>query len=207
MTESVPPLPAIVQSLLQGGTSQRWIDVALQNLPTLLVDQANCEKKAASTAISLLYRNERDTSMMRKLSHLAREELRHFELVVKELDRRGLEYAPLGPSRYAKRLHSWLRTDSIAMRQFDQLLVAAMIEARSCERIFALLSCLPQDLQKLYVRLYESESRHFFVYYNLAEKLAPDEFTEARLFDLRSIEWESINSPDPDMRFHSGIPN
>ena len=197
---------AILQSLLLNETPPEWLNYASQNLDLLLIDQANCEKKAASSAISLLYRNEHDRSYVKQLSRLAREELRHFELVVDQLHRQNVTYARLGPSRYAKQLHGWIRTNNANDRFVDQLLVAAMIEARSCERIEKLLGILDQELEDLYLRLHESEGRHFMVYVEFALKQTTRDVVLERLASLRSSEAELISRPDPDFRFHSGIP-
>ncbi|MCY4656174.1 MAG: tRNA-(ms[2]io[6]A)-hydroxylase [Gammaproteobacteria bacterium] len=198
--------PSIVQSILRGATPNAWVEYAVSHLDILLVDQANCEKKAASSAISLLYRNEHDPRYLRQLSRLAREELKHFELVVKALNEFGIEYQRLGPSRYAKNLHKWIRPSPANHRFLDQLLVAAMIEARSCERIGVLIPHFNGKLLKLYEQLHESEGRHFEIYLEFAAEVCGERELERRLAELREYEALQINSSDSEFRFHSGIP-
>ena len=198
--------PAIVQSLLQGPTPQAWVEQAVQHQDVLLVDQANCEKKAASSAIAMMYRNEHDPRYLNQLSRLAREELRHFEIVTTTMRKCGFLYSRLGPSRYAKALHQWVRTSGQVDRFVDQVLVAAMIEARSCERIGALVPALTGLVNELYVRLHESEGRHFHVYFELALTQADETHVLQRLDSLRELELTLIASDDPEFRFHSGIP-
>ena len=122
-----------VNSFLQCETPAEWVRAAPENLPLLLVDHANCEKKAASTALNLMYRHVDQPDMIMRLSKLAREELRHFEQVVAILKYRHINYAQLSASRYAGELRKGLRTHEPA-RLVDVLIVSAIVEARSCER-------------------------------------------------------------------------
>lgn len=199
--------PAIVQSLLQGPTPRAWVEHASRHQDVLLVDQANCEKKAASSAIAMMYRNEHEPTYLNRLSRLAREELRHFEIVTATMRKCDVAYQRLGPSRYAKGLHQWVRTTTQAERFVDQVLVAAMIEARSCERIGALVPTLDGVVKDLYVRLHESEGRHFYVYLELATSQIDLEQVLWRLESLRELEISLIERDDPIFRFHSGVPD
>ena len=199
--------PAVVQSLLRGPTPKAWVEHAVLHQDVLLVDQANCEKKAASSAIAMMYRNEHDPRYLNQLSRLAREELRHFEIVTTTMRKCDFPYRRLGPSRYAKGLHQWVRTTGQVERFVDQVLVAAMIEARSCERIGALVPALNGLVKELYVRLHESEGRHFGVYLELASTQTDETHILQRLDSLCELELALIESEDPDFRFHSGVPN
>ena len=198
--------PAIVQSFIKRPTPQRWIEYALNHLDVLLVDQANCEKKAASSAISLMYRVEDHVDFLHRLSRLAREELRHFELVIDVIEANGSGYFKLGPSRYAKHLHAWVRADDSAKRLVDQLVVAAMIEARSCERIGTLIPHLKGSVRDLYTRLHESEGRHFEIYLEFAARQSGLDHVLERLDSLRHLDDDLIYGSDEDFRFHSGVP-
>ena len=85
-----------IESFLLCPTPQAWIDQALQHPEILLIDHANCEKKAAGTALTLLFRHVDKEDLQYKLSRLARDELRHFEQVAELMKKRGVAYRPLG---------------------------------------------------------------------------------------------------------------
>jgi len=186
-------------------TPQAWIDAAIQDIPTLLVDHANCEKKAASTALGLMYRYTDNFELLNKMSRLAREELRHFEQVIAIMKKRGIKYRHLTPSRYAGELHKHIRKEEPG-RLVDTLIVGAIIEARSCERFYSLIPHLDDDLAKFYESLLKSEARHFEDYLGLAEKVKDDDIT-LKVNDF--LDWENrvFEVGDMKMRFHSGIPS
>ncbi|NNL57588.1 MAG: tRNA-(ms[2]io[6]A)-hydroxylase [Pseudomonadales bacterium] len=201
-------------------TPQAWLAQVPGNLPVLLVDHANCEKKAASTALNLLYKYVDRPALLHKLSRLAREELRHFEQVLGQMSRLAIDYAHLSPSRYAAGLRAEVATHEPA-KLVDVLIVGAYIEARSCER-FAMLvpeiGKLDQPLAEFYHSLLKSEARHFRDYLALAEEYAgqhnrqlgvacatPIDFT-ARVARFGELEAELVNRPDTEFRFHSGVP-
>lgn len=186
-------------------TPHAWIQAAVSNVPTLLIDHANCEKKAASTALNLMYRYVDKTDLLKQLSKLAREELRHFEQVVDLMARRHLPYVHLSPSRYAGELHKLVRKQE-PYRLMDEMLVAAIIEARSCERFQQLSSHLDPELNEFYLSLLKSEARHFNVYMRMAHRYAADEGMQERLQSLLAAERQLIETPDESFRFHSGIP-
>ena len=171
----------------------------------LLVDHANCEKKAASTALNLTYRHVDQPDMIIRLSKLAREELRHFEQVVAILKYRHINYAQLSASRYAGELRKGLRTHEPA-RLVDVLIVSAIIEARSCERFGKLVGVLDDDLSDFYASLLESEARHFSVYLGLAGQMAGGEGINDRVAWFLAKDKALITGPDSEFRFHSGVP-
>jgi tRNA-(ms[2]io[6]A)-hydroxylase len=160
-----------VNSFLLCETPDSWLAAALVNLPTLLIDHANCEKKAASTALNLIYRHVDESDLLLKLSKLAREELRHFEQVVAILKDRNITYAQLSSSRYAGELRKPVRTHDPA-RLIDILVVSAIVEARSCERFSRLIDVLDEELSAFYASLLKSEARHFTLYLGMAERIA-----------------------------------
>ena len=98
-----------IRDFLPCATPREWVEGAVQDLATLLVDHANCEKKAASTALNLMYRYVEHPQLLSKLSRLAREELRHFEQVLDIMNKRGVQYPQLSASRYAGELHKRVR--------------------------------------------------------------------------------------------------
>ena len=194
-----------VNAFLPCMTPRAWIDAALSDLPTLLIDHANCEKKAAATAMSLMHRHTENPVLLNKMSRLAREELRHFEQVMKIMQRRGIDYTLVTASRYAAGLRDLVRKKDPG-RLVDTLLVGALIEARSCERFATLVPHLDGELGEFYASLLKSESRHFQDYLRLAADLSDEAELEARLGVFRKREQELIESADCEMRFHSGVP-
>ncbi|MCB1854172.1 MAG: tRNA-(ms[2]io[6]A)-hydroxylase [Pseudomonadales bacterium] len=196
---------APIRAFLYCPTPDAWVRWALENPAILLIDHANCEKKAASTAINLTYRYVAHHRLLQRLSRLAREELRHFEQVIALMQARGIDYPQLSASRYAGELHKLVRNEEPG-RLVDTLLVGAIIEARSCERFAALVPHLDSELAVFYASLLRSEARHYRDYLKLAEDLGPPGEVAARLPVLLQRESELVQSPDREFRFHSGIP-
>jgi tRNA-(ms[2]io[6]A)-hydroxylase len=195
---------AAIAGFLPCPTPDAWIEAALQYPDILLIDHANCEKKAASTAMNLMYRYVDRSELLKKMSQLAREELLHFEQVVSLLQEREIAYVHLGPARYAGSLHSMVRTHEPA-RLVDILIIGAFVEARSCERFAALAPHLDEDLQRFYRSLLRSEARHFEDYLALASLYSSEDIA-ARIQEFASLEERLIQDPDPEFRFHSGVP-
>jgi tRNA-(ms[2]io[6]A)-hydroxylase len=194
-----------VNDVLVAPTPQRWFEVACERWRELLVDHANCEKKAASTALSLIFAYADDLQLTDRLSRLAREELRHFEQVQKMMQELGVPFMRLKPARYADGLRAATRRSDPG-RRIDLLLCGALIEARSYERFVGLAPRLQAPLGEFYGGLATSEARHCTVYVRLAEQRAGQQDWRARLKHLAEIEAELATSPDPQLRFHSGVP-
>lgn len=191
-----------IHDFLPCRTPAAWIDNALANQDLMLIDHAHCEKKAASTALSLMYRYVDNTELLNKMSRLAREELRHFEQVLAIMKKRGVDYGHLTPARYAAGLRDLVRKDDPG-RLVDVLIVGAIIEARSCERFAALAPHLDDKLADFYNSLLKSEARHYQDYLKLAEQ-ANGGPVDDRLAEFMEVERELIESPDEEFRFHSG---
>ncbi|MBN7769488.1 tRNA-(ms[2]io[6]A)-hydroxylase [Marinobacter daepoensis] len=191
-----------IHDFLPCRTPAQWIENALANQDLMLIDHAHCEKKAASTALSLMYRYVDNTDLLNKMSRLAREELRHFEQVLAIMKKRGIVYAHLSPARYAAGLRGAVRAEDPG-RLVDVLIVGAIIEARSCERFAALAPFLDDTLRDFYNGLLKSEARHYQDYLKLAEQ-ANGGSVEGRVADFLSIEQALIEQPDQEFRFHSG---
>ena len=194
--------------LLKCPTPPAWLDAAVARRDELLVDHANCEKKAASTALSLLFAYAEDRVLTARVSRLAREELRHFEQVQRLMISLEVPYMRLSPSRYAEGLRREVRVAEPG-RQLDLLICGALIEARSCERFIALAPRLDDPLGAFYQGLSEAEARHFTLYVELAERCAGEgrrEELRQRQLDLAEVEAQLITSPDTQFRFHSGVP-
>ena len=183
-------------------TPPLWFEQAAERVPTLLIDHANCEKKAAGTALSLMYRYVDKRELLQRLSRLAREELRHFEQVHRVMQERDFDYVHLSSSRYAGALRAQVSGNE-PQRLTDTLLVGAIVEARSCERFLGLVEVLPASLAGIYQRLLASEARHFVGYLELAQRYADREL-EPRLQELLAVEQDLVCEPDTQFRFHSG---
>ncbi len=192
-----------IENFLPCHTPQLWIENALANPELLLIDHANCEKKAASTALNLMYRYVDNFDLLNKMSRLAREELRHFEQVIAIMKRRNIDYRQITASRYAVKLREAVRPND-PDKLVDILVVGALIEARSCERFARIAPFLDEELEKFYLSLLKSEGRHFKDYLTLAVNVASQQEVDERLAVFLEIEKQLIQSPDTVFRFHSG---
>jgi tRNA-(ms[2]io[6]A)-hydroxylase len=200
-------LESFAHPLLRVPTPAAWVVKACATRDALLIDHANCEKKAASTALALMFAYAEDLELTDKMSRLAREELRHYERVAKLL--RALKVAPrrLAPGRYAERMRRLVATTE-PQREVDLMVCGAFIEARSCERFAALGEAIGAPLGDLFQGLHNAEARHYRVYLDLARRAAKRAgvVLEARVERFAELEAELITLPDPVFRFHSGPP-
>lgn len=196
-----------IQQFLQSATPSKWLETAIdpKNLETLLIDHALCEKKAASSALSLMHRYHQYAALIKKMSRLAREELKHYELVLAIIHRRGIPYENLPSSSYVKHMRDSIRSTE-PEKLVDELIIGAIIEARSCERFSLLIPHLDEELSTFYASLLASESRHFEDYLTLAKTYAKEDIAE-RVAWFTKRESEYIHSHDSIFRFHSGVMN
>ena len=192
-----------ILTFLPCATPEAWVANALENQDLLLIDHANCEKKAAINAIQLTFRHNSNFAFLNKMSRLAREEMRHFEQVIAIMEKRKITYRHLSASRYASNLHKLIR-DGQKERLVDMLIIGAYIEARSCERFARIASELDEELCKFYSSLLKSEARHYKDYLALARQLTCESMLNERINSFGSLEREIIESPDHEFRFHSG---
>ena len=190
-------------SILRAATPRAWIEAAVADLPTLLVDHSNCEKKAASTALALIFAYPEDRALNVALSRLAREELKHFEQVERLMKKLDVPHRRMQPGRYASELRKLVRTHE-PKRKLDLMLVHALIEARSCERFRLLASHLPPEVRALYEQLERSEARHFEIYLDFAAREYDAQEIAERLDLISEREAELATSKDTELRFHSG---
>ncbi|HSQ69829.1 MAG TPA: tRNA-(ms[2]io[6]A)-hydroxylase [Steroidobacteraceae bacterium] len=189
--------------MLLAATSPAWFQAACERWQDLLIDHANCEKKAASSALSLMFAYPENFELASQMSRLAREELRHFEQVQQRMQALGVAYRRLSPSRYAEGLRRATRRSEPG-RRTDLLLCGALIEARSHERFLGLVPLLEPPLAEFYGSLAAAESRHAGLYLKLAGRSGVD--CQQRLGQIASVEAELATAPDPEFRFHSGTP-
>jgi tRNA 2-(methylsulfanyl)-N6-isopentenyladenosine37 hydroxylase len=188
---------------LHSPSPERWLAQVSANLDELLIDHAHCEKKAAGTAMNLLFAYVENTALRRAMTEIVQEELSHFHLVLDLLARRGIRFRRLRPSCYGERLHALVCKQEPA-RAVDRLLVAALIEARSCERFGLLRDRLADaDLAAFFGGLFESEARHHSTYLRLAKDLAAEAAVRDRLEALAIEEARIIAEGDNVPRMHS----
>ena len=201
MAIAVKPAPTI--QFLKTPTSEAWVEQALANLDTVLLDHSHCERKAAGVALNLMCRYPSSTRLVRTLTAIAQEELSHFELVNQWLERRQIALRPLPAPPYGAGLSAQVRREE-PLRQLDSLLVAALIEARSHERLGLLAThCPDPELAQFYGSLMASEARHYGAYW----VLAADEFDRSvvsdRLNALAVVESQLLATLHPEPRIHS----
>ncbi len=192
-----------INAFLPCPTPDRWVENALENQSLMLIDHANCEKKAASTALSLINRYTDNFDLLNKMSRLAREEMRHFEQVIALMKRRKITYVHVSASRYAAGLRDMARNKD-PHKLVDILIIGAFIEARSCERFAKLAPYLDEELEAFYRSLLKSEARHYQDYLRLAKTLAGDVSIDDRIAEIAQRERELVEQPDTEFRFHSG---
>lgn len=187
-------------------TPKLWLTAALADLPMIIQDHANCEKKAAGTAMNLIFRYMSHTELQLKLAQLIREEMLHYEQVMGLMAERGQVWQHIPAGRYAAGMLKHKRTFEPAA-MVDVLIIGAFIEARSCERFAALADVVDDErLAKYYRYLLKSESRHFEDYLALARSISDEDITE-RVNFFRDVENDLITTPDNELRFHSGVPD
>ncbi|MGB3405346.1 MAG: tRNA isopentenyl-2-thiomethyl-A-37 hydroxylase MiaE [Microcoleaceae cyanobacterium] len=188
---------------LKQPTSQAWIEQAINNLDTVLVDHSHCERKAAGAAINLMFRYPSSTKLVRSLTAIAKEELEHFEQVNQWLERRKIPLQPLNSPPYASKLNKQVRRNE-PERMLDFLLMYGLIEARSHERLGLIAENCPEpELACFYRGLMASEARHYGIYYVLATTYFDTEVVNQRLEEMAIVESEILATLYPEPRIHS----
>jgi tRNA 2-(methylsulfanyl)-N6-isopentenyladenosine37 hydroxylase len=179
-----------------------WLPVALADLPALLLDHAHCEMKAAASALSFARRYPHDARFVADMRELAREEGEHYADVRKLLDARQIPWVPAPKDEYVVHLLKQVRSIP-GQRLMDRLLIAAIIEARSCERLGLLAEHLAdQPLRAFYRRLFEAEARHHGLFLEWARQFCGREATDERLAALVAWEAEYVASKAPSPHIH-----
>ena len=173
-------------------TDPRWVNLVEKNIEEILTDHAWCEQKAASNAISTIVKFSDLPDLVEELTKISIEEMEHFGMVLKKIEERGLKLGPERKDPYVKDLISFIkRGGSREMQLVDSLLLAAMIEARSCER-FRILSTEidDQDLRKFYHELMVSEATHYTTFIKFARKYGPNTDVDKRWKEFLEYEGE-----------------
>ena len=188
---------------LKSATTTQWVQQVRGNLEEVLIDHAHCEKKAARTAMNLLCAYDTHVELCREMTLIIAEELEHFEQVCALLNRRSITFRRQQPADYGKELNKLVRSDE-PERAVDRLLVAGLIEARSCERFAVLRDHLEdQELSAFYGSLFESEARHHTTYLKLARSFASAASVNRRLDALALAEQSILATGSSLPRMHS----
>ncbi len=186
---------------LQCDTNSEWIEVAVEHPLQILIDHAHCEKKAAAFALAMITRYPQRTQLVHEMTALAKEEIEHFEIVIRELERRNLTLTHDAGNRYAQQLHEHIRSTE-PHKLLDSLIVGAFIEARSCERFSLLAQHIPdQELRTLYTSLFASEAGHYRTYTDIARAYFSNSEVKQRLEEFGVIEAKIVKglSNEPTM--------
>ncbi|CAN5529888.1 tRNA isopentenyl-2-thiomethyl-A-37 hydroxylase MiaE [soil metagenome] len=179
---------------LQCETKPTWISVANAHHDLILIDHAHCEKKAAAFGLSMINRYPSHIKLVHEMIDLVKEEIEHFELVVNELEARGIKLTRDTGNDYVKELHTHMAHNE-PERMLDLLIVGAFIEARSCERFSILAAhCDHDDLRALYKSLLASEAGHYRMYTDIAREYYPVERVKKRLKEFGEIEASIVQS-------------
>jgi len=188
---------------LYSQTGDDWLQQVDENLEEILIDHAHCEKKAAGRAMNLIFAYVDRVELCRELVLIVNEELEHFGLVIDLLLRRQIRFRRLAPGGYGRKLNDLVRKLEPG-RAVDRLLVAGLIEARSCERFDLLRRHIKDpELSAFYDDLFASEARHHSTYVRLAKLFAPEAAVDTRWDELSAAEAQVMASRDPLPRMHS----
>jgi tRNA 2-(methylsulfanyl)-N6-isopentenyladenosine37 hydroxylase len=179
---------------LQTHTPRAWLDVVFSDFDAFLVDHTQCERKAMANGMSLVSKYPDRTLILEPLIAFAREELEHFHIMFKVLAERGLQLPADSKDPYVNGLRKHMSSESTALF-LDRLLVSAVIEARSCERLQMLTEALAEGaLKQTYLELTRAEARHHALFYRLAERYFSAEQVKARARTLFDAEAQLIES-------------
>lgn len=180
---------------LKVASSAEWLNKVLQNFDDFLKDHADCERKASSMAMSFVAKYPDRTQIIPELIHTGIEELEHFRLVYKIMEKRGLQLNhSIGEDAYVKQLLKHCHSDR-EKRFRDRLIIASIVENRGFER-FKLISENIQDpeMAKFYYMIYESEAKHGNVFAEMACLYFDENEVFTRWEELALLEADILNS-------------
>ncbi len=181
---------------LKLATDPRWVNIAEKNIEEILIDHAFCEQKAATNGISLIVMYPDKEKLVATVTPIVAEEWGHFRMVLKEMEKRGYKLGPKRADKYVVELFKLERKGGKAENQMmDKLLIAALIEARSCER-FRLLSenISDHELRDFYHELMISEAGHYRIFLDLAKEYMPEAIVKQRLQEMLEAEAEIMKN-------------
>ena len=170
-------------------TDPRWVNIAEKTIENILIDHAFCEQKAATSGISLIVKYPEKKKLVDEVTPLVAEEWGHFRKVLKEMGKRGIELGKSRKDDYVVGLHKHMIKGDTKLRLLENLLVCALIEARSCER-FRLLSlyCSDENLKSFYHEFMVSEAGHYRMFIDLAKEYYPENQVKKRWEEWLKIE-------------------
>lgn len=179
---------------LKTDTNAEWISAAKADLIGVIIDHAHCEKKAAQTGMNLINAYPDKTELTLAMADLVEEEIDHYRSVVKILKEKSVTLTRDEGDSYAQALFKGLRKKQ-PERLLDHLLVAGIIEARSCERLKILADNIDDDnLKRFYLELFESEAGHYVTFVKLAKLYFPEIEVDKRLDELTDMEAEIVKN-------------
>jgi tRNA 2-(methylsulfanyl)-N6-isopentenyladenosine37 hydroxylase len=175
---------------LKLATDPRWVDIASKNIEEILTDHAYCEQKAASSAISFIVKYPGYPELVDAMTELCREEMGHFQMVHDRIKARGLQLGRQRPDDYVRQINNFFeKGGSPEQRLVQELLIAALIEARSCERFRVLSEFIAdEELAAFYRDLMVSEANHYTMFLTFARKYGGRERVDAMWQDLLAFE-------------------
>ena len=185
-------------------TDPRWVDLAEKNIEEVLIDHAWCEQKAASSAISMIVHYPEKSELVAAMIELSKEELDHFQMGHKRILDRGLVLGKPRRDEYVRALLTFFKKDVPREDKLThELLISALIEARSCER-FRLLSeqIKDKDLAEFYHVLMVSEANHYTLFLNFARQYGDREVVDAKWQSLLEFESEVIKNLSNEETMH-----
>ena len=183
---------------LQLPTDPRWVNLAEMQLDEILTDHAYCEQKAATTCITLITKNPEKELLVQELSPIVTEEWGHFRMVLAELSKRQLKLGRQRKDVYVNKLLQFQKKDGSPTERFlDQMLIMALIEARSCERFKRLSEGLDDEyMRNFYRKFMESEAGHYTLFITLAEHYLDKKMVRKRWAEWLKYEKELMNSEE-----------
>ena len=185
-------------------TATSWVEVASAGLEQVLTDHAFAEQKAASNAVSIIINYSEETELVQAMSDIAIEEMEHFKMVHEFMVKKGMTLGRDQSNDYARHLQSYFpKTSDRQLALIHRLLIAALIEARSCERFTLLADALPDSPERSLIReLIPSEARHFSMFMNLAREYDDADAVEARFEEYAVAEAEIVRALPDEARVH-----
>ena len=185
-------------------TDPRWASIAEKNIEEILIDHAYCEQKAASTAISLIVSFPEYSDLVKEMTALAREEMAHFKMVHDKILERGYTMGRDRKDEYVLELLKFFPKGGSRVTQLvHRLLIAALIEARSCER-FRLLSekLKEEELRDFYKNLMISEAGHYTLFLNFAREYGDRKDVDAKWQELLEFEAQVMKNLSKSESIH-----
>jgi tRNA-(ms[2]io[6]A)-hydroxylase len=194
------------KDFLHCATPDRWLENALNNPVLLLLDHANCEKKAASSALHLIYRCTDNADVMESMSKLVEIEMGNFQELLMVIRARNLDLIPLSASRYAAGLRDQMASGEKS-KLIDLLIIGAFMHGRAYERFSSLIPYIDAELERFYRSFIKTQESHFRAYFSLAKSMSDETSFMERVRFFGFHEKILIELPDTEFRVYSGPVN